>query len=531
MNKQEAEHQEVAANDFEGETKLVTTEHDARVETDVEKNMTLLEGLRTYPKAVLWSIAVAMTVIMDGYDNTLLGSFFGFPEFQKRYGEPFGDGYQVPAAWQTALSMMGSVGAIFGIFISGFCADRFGYRKVLSASLVFTMGIIFIYFFAPSRAVLLVGALLFGFPIGAFSTLAPTYASEVCPVVLRGYLTTYINMCWVIGQIISQGVLRGCLNINNEWSYRIPFAIQWIWPPIILVLIYFAPESPWWLVRKGKIEEAVHAVERLSTKREGHDPHRTVAFMVHTNELEKAVESGTSYLDCFKGVDLRRTEVSCITFLCQSISVGNVMGYSAFFFQTAGLNAENSFNLSIGMYGIGLVGTMSSWFLMGNLGRRTIYVWGLFSVGFVFLIMGFVSLAPASNGSAPWATAVLQLVIVYIYDSSVGPVCYSLISEMSSTRLRSKTISLARDAYNVWGIVNSIIYPYMLNPTAGNWKGKIGYLQAGLCFLCFLWAFFRLPEPKGRTYEELDIMFMKGVPARQFQNYVVDFDEENEKAA
>ncbi len=62
----------------------------------------------------------------------------------------------------------------------------------------------------------------------------------------------------------------------------------------------------------------------------------------------------------------------------------------------------------------------------------------------------------------------------------------------------------------------------MLNPTAGNWKGKTGFFWGGICFFCALWTYFRLPECKGRTYEELDILFNKRVSARNFKKYQVD---------
>lgn len=78
-------------------------------------------------------------------------------------------------------------------------------------------------------------------------TLTTSYAVEVCPVALRAYLTTYVNMMWGLGQLISVGVLRAMLSRKDEWSYRIPFALQWMWPVPLIVGICFAPESPWWL--------------------------------------------------------------------------------------------------------------------------------------------------------------------------------------------------------------------------------------------------------------------------------------------
>lgn len=74
---------------------------------------------------------------------------------------------------------------------------------------------------------------------------------------------------------------------------------------------------------------------------------------------------------------------------------------------------------------------------------------------------------------------------------------------------------------------NELIPRYIENPTAGNWKGKAGFLAGGLSLLVWIWAFFRLPETKGRTYEEIDILFQKRVPARKFKRYQVDaYDDE-----
>jgi MFS transporter, SP family, general alpha glucoside:H+ symporter len=111
-----------------------------------------------------------------------------------------------------------------------------------------------IQFFARSLPVLLAGELLGGFILGTYATIAPTYASEVCPIALRGHLTAYINLCFVMGQLLANGVIAGTQTLNTHWAYSAPFAIQWLWPVVILSGILFAPESPWWLVRKGRLE-------------------------------------------------------------------------------------------------------------------------------------------------------------------------------------------------------------------------------------------------------------------------------------
>ena len=108
---------------------------------------------------------------------------------------------------------------------------------------------------------------------------------------------------------------------------------------------------------------------------------------------------------------------------------------------------------------------------------------------------------------------------------TLGPLPYVINGEVSSTRLRSKTIAIARGTYLVGNIINSAVAPYILNPTAGNWKGKTGFLTAGLTVLSLVWAFFRLPETRARTFEELDILFAeKHMTARKFSKAVIARD-------
>jgi MFS transporter, SP family, general alpha glucoside:H+ symporter len=80
---------------------------------------------------------------------------------------------------------------------------------------------------------------------------------------------------------------------------------------------------------------------------------------------------------------------------------------------------------------------------------------------------------------------------------------------------------IARIAYNLIGLASNTITPKMLNPVAWNWKGKTGFFWAGTTLLCLVWCYFRLPEPKGLTYVELDILFAKKAKARKFRDFQV----------
>lgn len=117
---------------------------------------------------------------------------------------------------------------------------------------------------------------------------------------------------------------------DDEWSFRIPYALQWMWPVPLILGIFFAPESPWWLVRKGKLDEAKKSLLRLTTKHDetDFDADETVAMMVHTAALEERITAGVSYWDCFRGVDLRRTEIVCCVWAIQNLSGNSFSNYS-----------------------------------------------------------------------------------------------------------------------------------------------------------------------------------------------------------
>lgn len=139
---------------------------------------------------------MSLSLIMEGYDTSLLGNFFGYPAFQKKFGYPTKKGdYQLSATWQSSLQAAVQVGEIIGLWIAGIAAERYGYLKTMLAAEFFMIGAIFLMFFAQNLTMLLIGEIMCGLPWGAFQTLTTTYASEISPMPLRPYLTTYCNMC------------------------------------------------------------------------------------------------------------------------------------------------------------------------------------------------------------------------------------------------------------------------------------------------------------------------------------------------
>lgn len=273
------------------------------------------------------------------------------------------------------------------------------------------------------------------------------------------------------------------LGRTDEWAYRIPYALQWMWPVPLLIGIALAPESPWWLVRKGKLAEAKRNLLRLTSldRETDFDADETVAMMVHTTALEEKVTSGASYLDCFRGVDLRRTEIVCMAWAMQNLAGNSFSNYSTYFLESAGVSQSNSYSFALGQYAINMVGVFGAWALMATgIGRRTLYLSGLVGLCAMLFAMGFLGLVPAEHReTAGLATGSLMIIWAFIYQLTVGTVCYSLVAEISSRRLAVKTIVLGRNLYNIVGIINGVLTPYMLNPSAWAWGNFTGFFWSG----------------------------------------------------
>ena len=239
----------------------------ARAATRAEQKLTFLRGCRLYPKAIAWSFILSSTLIMEGFDTLLIFNFFAFPAFKQRYGTPVpGYGNRISSTWQFALPTAAEAGEIVGLLANGYLADRIGYRWTMVSALTFLLLSIHLSFFAVNIQMLLAGQILCGIPWGVFQTLSTTYAAEVMPIKLRAYLLSNVNLCWVLGQLLATGILRKFVDNTSQWSYRIPFALQWVVCFPILVAVAFAPESPWWLIRHRRQQDAKRSLTRLARK-------------------------------------------------------------------------------------------------------------------------------------------------------------------------------------------------------------------------------------------------------------------------
>jgi SP family general alpha glucoside:H+ symporter-like MFS transporter len=199
------------------------------------------------------------------------------------------------------------------------------------------------------------------------------------------------------------------------------------------------------------------------------------------------------------------------------------------------MSTTNAFNYSMAIQSVNIVATGTAIFLTGYIGRRKFYLFGTAAIAIFQMILGVLGVAGGTEIAI--GVAIMMIMIQLAFKLSVGPICYGIIGEIPNSRLRNKTIALARIAYIVTNIGTGQLIPRMLGTTvslsvlrgiaptdsqAFNWGAKSGWFWFGIGFFCFTYTFFRVPETKDRQYLELDQLFADGVSARKFSSTKLD---------
>lgn len=216
--------------------------------------------------------------------------------------------------------------------------------------------------------------------------------------------------------------------------------------------------------------------------------------------------------------------------LIQAFSgIGFVAGYFTYYLQLAGYSTDQSYKIQIAQPVLSIVGNLMAAATVDYVGRRNLTFWGLMVLTVFLLITGGLGLGrsqPVVEG-----TVAFILIFSWWYNVSIGSTAFSLLCEVSTSRLRVKTIAIGYALSNSINVMWQFVIPFMFNPDQANLGAKIAFIFGGLCLLSLAYLWFYQPETAGRSYQELDEMFAKGIPARKFKSYRTDAQIQNEAAA
>ncbi|KAK3938175.1 general substrate transporter [Diplogelasinospora grovesii] len=481
-----------------------------------DHELSKLESFKQFPRACFWCIYAVWCVLLVSFENQASGNILGIPEFRKDFGSYYQNNYVLPAEWQSAFSGAPVASQMIGALGCGALADRFGRRVVIMMALVISYAAITMEFVATTNSLFFGGKFLNGFATGALASVTVTYIGEITPLVLRGVFTCLSALSYTLGPLVCALIVNDTGNFDNRWAYRGVFCAQYGFAVFATIGVFFMPESPWWLASRNSNTKALDSLTRLGYP--GNEGKKRLAVIQLTLEEIREETAGVAYLECFRKSNLRRTLISIAPLSIQSLSgIVFAASYSTYYMQLAGYSTSESFKLQITQQVISLVGNVLSWYLVDRVGRRNLTFYGLLVLTVILLLTG--GLAVAGTPGAIKGTVSLILIYCWWYNVTIGATAYTILCEVSTSRLRVKTIAIGLATQSGLNMMWSFVLPYLFNPDKANLGAKVAFIFGGLSVLSLVYIWFYQPETAGRTYEELDEMFMKAVPARKFKSY------------
>ncbi|EXJ75325.1 uncharacterized protein A1O5_02021 [Cladophialophora psammophila CBS 110553] len=469
------------------------------------------ESLKRYPWSCAWCVYACWSIVLAAFELQAAGSVLGIPEFRKDFGSYFEGNYVLPAEWQSAFNAAPVASAIVGVLGGAAVADMIGRKFTLIGALTVSFAAISIEFASTTNPVFFGGKFLNGFAI--------------TPHAWRGIFTVGIGVAFGIGPLLAFIIVNYTGDVDSRWAYRVVFCCQYGFAGVSALLAPFMPESPWWLVSKGKNEKALRSLSKLGQK--GQEGNKRLALIQLTLEEIRRETEGVTYFECFRRSNLRRTIISVGPLIIQVLTgITFVAGYFTYYLQLAGYSAKESFRIQIAQPVLSIVGNLMAAYLIDRVGRRNLTFYGLA----ILVVLLFIEGGLATGGSPGEIKGTVAIILIYswMYNVSIGSTAFSIMTETATARLRVKTIAIGLALQNSVNVMWQFVLPYMFNPDKGNLGGKVAFVFGGPSFLCLCYLWYFQPETSGRTYEELDEMFAKRVPARQFKSYKPDAQAKGE---
>ncbi|KAM0368181.1 hypothetical protein ACHAPY_011541 [Fusarium culmorum] len=431
---------------FENVEHLATVEHAPVVilNEDISYGRVGIRGVIESPYIFGEAFLASMGGFSFGYDQGVISIVNVMPQFHKAFPRT------ETAFGKGLMTGMLELGAFIGCLFMPTLADKISRKKALSIVVViFNIGAI-MQTAANSYGLLVAGRTIGGIGVGTLAMGAPIYISEIAPPNLRGTLLVLESVFCVIGVVVSFWITYRTRELAGELSFRLPFGLQMVCSTILGIGIHFFPYSPRWLALVDRSDDALTNLERLRR-------------LPRTDPRVQQEHAG----------------------ICNEVTIQKRMQEK----RHPGVTVTVCF------------------FIIDKVGRRPLAIWGGIGGGTAWSIMavlvGVFNENWGSNPAAGWAAVAMAFCFILIYGVSYAPLGWALPAEVFPNSSRSKGVALATATVWLFNFVVGVATPPMIESI-----GFGVYIFFGSwCFLAAVWAFFLVPETKGKTLEQIDEVF------------------------
>ncbi len=454
------------------------------------------------------------------------GLLFGFDTGVISGAIPFLQDYFVLTDSQVeSLTALGLIGAVVGALFTGTITDILGRKKVILASaFIFATGAVWTGF-APTVIQLMISRFYLGLAIGVSSFAVPLYISEISPTKIRGTLVSMFQLLITVG-ILAAYLSDNAIADNNNLECWRPMLWVGVAPALVLFIgMFFLPETPRWLMSKGREEESRQVLGRIE------DPEfieGSIAAMKSDINIDK---SQAGLKEIFKPW-LRNALIIAagIMFFQQFVGINTVIYYSPKIFLAAGFEgAEAAIAASVIVGAVNVLFTIISLFVIDRLGRRKLYFIGLSGIAIALVGMGLGFMLP---GAGKWFLVISMLVYIAFFAISLGPLGWLIITEVFPTRVRGLGASIG--SLSNWGFNTLVVWTfYKMASAIGNAKavvvpegndlsdvcpscvGSVFWIFAAVALIGIVWGYFYIPETKGVSLEKIEEHWRNGGKPRK----------------
>ncbi|KAK9371410.1 general substrate transporter [Lipomyces kononenkoae] len=457
----------------------------------------------------------------NGFDGSLMNGLLALPKFNENLGD-------VQSSIMGLIIAGISLGGTVTFIPASYFADYFGRKKCVGLGSFLMVCAAIIQTATDGRWAFFGTRIMMGVGLGFAQTAAPPLTTEIAHPRHRGAVTAAFQSVWHWGSIVSASATLGTLYVYNSWSWRIPCLLQALFPGLQLIGLLIVPESPRWLISKGRHDEALKILARFHANGDVDDSLVQFEFneIREALEMDKVLATKSGWMSFIATPGARRRLAICILvgFMIQWAGNGIVSYYLAPILRSVGItDPTEQAGINLAMTVWNAICATSGAVAAEKYGRRPLWMISTVLMLIFFSIVTALSAVFAEKNIKAAGSAVVAFLFLFFgsYDIAYTPLSIAYPVEILPYHLRAKGLSLNLTVVYATGFFNQYVNPIAL--AAISWKFYFVYIG---CLFSFIFiVYFLFPETKGRTLEEIAIVF--DGPDAVPHGYL--HDEKNEK--
>ncbi|KAI0677721.1 hexose transporter [Trametes maxima] len=466
-------------------------------------------------------IGIEMT---SGFDSSMMNGLQAVPTWDAFFNHP-------RSTILGLLSALYSLGSICSLPFVPFVTDRFGRRwAIIFGSIIMVIGAA-LQTSSQDFAMFVVARFLLGFGIPFAIVAASSMIGELAYPKERARIGSLFNASWFIGAIVAAGVTLGTFQMPSNWGWRIPSLLQVIPSALQITFIWFLPESPRWLVSKGRGEEAYAILTKYHAEGDLNSEFVKLEYaeIETTLELEKEQSKGSwKQLVSAPGMRKRLLICSFLGLATQWSGNGLTSYFLARILDNVGIHDDRTKNLiNLAMTCWGFVNGTTLALTVPKMRRRSAYLTCTVALTFIFTGWTVASAQYAMTGSQAASRAVIAFIFLYspAYNMGYNALTYTYLVEIFPYHARAKGIAVFQWWGRAAGFFNQFVNP--IGIANAGWKYYISYCIFLLFEIVFVWFLF--PETSNRSLEELAFLF-EGEKLREEQQKRIEEEVQENRA-